>query len=129
MASRAWRFGWLLLGPVLMAGGACAALAEPLPFRDGRYLSDPGLCALSEDQLLAEVGDDIYTMLVEISGSSLNEGYGAYCDVRQVWRSGDVVEFLAACDAEGETYDVRFSYVFISPTSFRIEDQVYRRCG
>lgn len=119
---------------LLAASGFCltvagSALAQPLPFQDGRYLNQPDLCSLSEDQLFAEAGDEIYEMLVEIRGPSLNEGYGAFCEIGDVSRSGDAVEFVASCDVEGDTYDIRFSYMFISPTSFRIQDKVYQRCG
>lgn len=115
--------------PLVVMAGACAAHAQPLPFQDGRYLDQPGLCSLSEDQLFAEAGDEIYEMLVEIRGTSLNEGYGAFCEIGDVSRTGDTVEFEASCDAEGDIYDVRFSYTFISSTSFRIQDKVYQRCG
>ena len=120
----------LLMGTAALgfSGLIATAQADPLPFQDGRYLNENSLCSLTDDELVARVGDDIYTTLIEIDGSTLNEGYGAYCEVGKVTRNGNAVDFEASCDVEGDTNIVRFSYTFISPTSFQVGGSVYTLC-
>ena len=77
-------------------------LADPLPFRDGRYLSMPDLCGLSDEGIVERIGDEIHYILYDINGRNFS-GAEFHCEVRSVNTRGSTVEFQAACAMEGES--------------------------
>lgn len=99
----------------------------PLPFRDGRYLSDTSMCALSVEQIVARVGDEIHYMLYEIAAPHFN-GVESFCTVSSASRSGDTVDIRATCEEEGTVHETTWAVDFVSPTAFRSGGTTYRLC-
>lgn len=115
----------LVLGLITIAG---PALSDPLPFRDGRYLSDNRLCGLSIEQMVDRIGDEIHYVLYDIKGRSFS-GAEFRCQVKRVARRGNSVNFTASCAMEGTVTDQKMAVTFISDTEFREGPRVFRRCS
>jgi hypothetical protein len=105
------------------------AISAPLPFNDGRYVVDPELCFLDEDQMVNAYGDQVGQLMRTIEGDTLSDGYELYCQVSDVARAGKRVTFRAVCDSEGESRSVDGDYAFLSEDAFRVYGQVFGRCG
>lgn len=116
-----------ILGIILT--GALAAQAEPLPFPDGRYVTDASLCQMSEDQMLQRHGDMLGAMVRNIKGRDLSDSYEMFCTIGNVRIEGDDVRFRAKCAGEGNSYEVNGRYTRISDTSFRLGDETFSLCG
>ena len=108
--------------------GASAAQAEPLPFPDGRYVTDASLCPMSDQEMANLHGDMIGTMVRIIRGDQIFDGGEMFCTVGDVKISGDDVRFRAECASEGETETVNGRYVRVSATSFRLGGQAFSLC-
>lgn len=105
------------------------SIAEPLPFNDGRYVTDPALCSLSEDKLLEQLGDAVAFSVRNIKGQSLDNAYETHCRISNVRKRGKSVRFKAHCDAEGETETINGHYRYISRNKFALGKRIFVRCG
>lgn len=122
--------GVFVLGTLgISLAGALAAQAEPLPFPDGRYVTDTSLCPMSDQEMANRHGDMIGTMVRIINGNQIFDGGEMFCSVSNVKVSGDDVRFRAECASEGETDVVNGRYTRISSTSFRLGGQTFSLCG
>jgi hypothetical protein len=65
------------------------ARSGPLPFPDGRYVTDKALCGLSEQEMLDRHGDMLGTMVRIIDGPRLTNAYEMSCTVSGVRSDGD----------------------------------------
>lgn len=101
----------------------------PLPFRDGRYVTDEALCGLSEQQMLERHGDMLGAMVRVIDGPSLTNAYEMQCTVSDARVEGDDVRFRARCGREGQVDTVNGRYHRLSPTSFRLGQRTFTLCG
>lgn len=108
--------------------GALAAQAEPLPFPDGRYVTEASLCPMSDQEMANLHGDMIGTMVRIINGNQIFDGGEMFCTVRNVNVAGENVRFRAECASEGQTDIVNGRYVGVSPTSFRLGEQIFSLC-
>lgn len=118
-----------LLG--ILAGvltGVSAAQAEPLPFPDGRYVTDASLCPMSDQEMANRHGDMIGTMVRIIKGAEIFDGGEMFCTIGNVRVEGNDVRFRAECAAEGQTETVNGRYVRVSSTSFRLGGQTFSLC-
>lgn len=118
-----------LLGAAISTVLASTAHAAPLPFSDGRYVTDQTLCSLSEQEMLERHGDMLGTMVRIIDGTRLTNAYEMSCTVANVRVDGNDVRFDAQCGREGQTSTVNGRYVRISPTSFRLGQKTFSLCG
>lgn len=107
---------------------ASIAHAAPLPFPDGRYVTDQSLCGLSEQQMLDRHGDMLGTMVRIIDGTRLTNAYEMSCTVGNVRIEGNDVRFEAQCGREGQISTVNGRYVRISSTSFQLGKQTFSLC-
>lgn len=105
-----------------------AAHADPLPFPDGRYVTDSSLCPMSDQEMADLHGDMIGTMVRIINGNQIFDGGEMFCNVSNVKVSGENVRFRAECASEGETEIVNGRYVRVSATSFRLGGQAFSLC-
>ncbi|PLX37186.1 MAG: hypothetical protein C0606_11850 [Hyphomicrobiales bacterium] len=119
----------LFAAVMIFLASSVAALAGPLPFTDGRYVTDRSLCGQSEEALVGKYGDMIGMKMRNINGEKLNNAYEMYCTVSNVARQGDSVTFRAECNQEGEVNVINGSYRFISEDSFALGSRVFTRCG
>ncbi|MCF3638734.1 hypothetical protein LXM94_01950 [Rhizobium sp. TRM95111] len=103
-------------------------LAGVLPFPDGRYVTNPDLCWMSEDQLIEKHGDRVGAMVRVLSGNRIFNAYEMVCTVLKVSTEGDQVSFRASCENEGETESVEGRYVTLTATSFRLGERVFAHC-
>ena len=108
--------------------GALAAQEGPLPFPDGRYVTDASLCSMSDQEMANVHGDMIGTMVRIINGNQIFDGGEMFCTVSNVGVSGDDVRFRAECASEGNTEIVNGRYVRISATSFRLGGKPFSLC-
>lgn len=107
-----------------------AARAEgPLPFPDGRYVTDPSICAMDESTMVDRLTDKLGRYVRILRGSNIEDGYELYCGVSNVRRSGSDVFFDASCEAEGETRHIDGHYVAVGAEAFALGGSVFRRCG
>jgi hypothetical protein len=102
--------------------------ADPLPFPDGRYVTDPALCGLSEQQMLGRHGDMLGNMVRIIDGPHLTDAYEMKCSVSNVRVDGDDVRFRAQCNREGQVDIVNGMYTRLSPRSFRLGQETFTLC-
>jgi hypothetical protein len=105
------------------------ARSGPLPFPDGRYVTDKALCGLSEQEMLDRHGDMLGTMVRIIDGPRLTNAYEMSCTVSGVRSDGDSIHFRAECGREGEAGTVAGRYVRVSDTSFRLGQETFSLCG
>lgn len=112
----------------IFLGGVFAAQAEPLPFPDGRYVTDASLCQMSEQEMVNRHGDMIGTMVRAIKGDRVTNAYEMSCTVSNVRVEGNDVRFRARCGREGQMDTVNGRYVRVSPTSFRLGGQTFSLC-
>ena len=121
--------------PTVIALAGCiatssAALADgPLPFPDGRYVTEQSICGLDAAAMVARFQDLTGQHVRIIHGRTLEDGYELSCDISKVRRSGSDVTFLASCDGEGETRRIKGHYVAIARDAFAISGTVYKRCA
>lgn len=108
--------------------GASLSHAEPLPFPDGRYVAEPEICRMSEEEMTMMYGDRTGMVVRSIQGKNLNDGYEMSCTIADVRVRGDDVQFRARCDSEGEDETVNGKYVRLTPTSFKLGNRVFARC-
>lgn len=118
-----------LFGATVSTALASIAHATPLPFPDGRYVTDRSLCSLSDQEMLERHGDMLGTMVRIIDGTRLTNAYEMSCTVDNVRVAGNDVRFDAQCGREGQTSVVNGRYVRISPTSFRLGQETFSLCG
>lgn len=104
------------------------ASADPLPFKNGKYVTDPKLCSMTDAEANLAFGDQIGLMTRNINGSELSNGYELFCSVKAAENDGNRIIFSALCDAEGESEEIVASYGFISETSFSLRGQIYTLC-
>lgn len=122
--------GAFVLGTLgIFLAGALAAQAEPLPFPDGRYVTDDSLCQLSDQEMANRHGDMIGTMVRIIDGDRIFDGGERFCTVGNVRTEGSNILFRARCSAEGETETVNGRYVRLSPTSFSLGRKSFNLCS
>lgn len=112
----------------IFAAGASSAHADPLPFSDGRYVTNVSLCPLSDQEMANRHGDMIGTMVRIIKGDQIFDGGEMFCTVSNVNVAGENVRFRAVCASEGETETVNGRYVRVSPTSFRLGGKTFSLC-
>ena len=126
MAEKLFRITFSTVCSVL----ACTGIShgDPLPFKDGKYVTDQKLCSMTEDEAIREYGDQIGFMTRNIKGSELSNSYEMFCTIKAADKEGDNVIFSAQCDSEGETEEIVGSYAYISDTSFRFRGNIYERC-
>lgn len=101
--------------------------ADPLPFRDGVYLSQPELCGLSIAEMTNRIGDEVHYIYQEIDGAVFR-GAEASCDIGDVSISGDRVRFQASCAMEGMINRETIDLVFVSDSAFQSGGTVFQRC-
>jgi len=117
------------LGALMLAAIPFNALhADPLPFRDGVYLSQPELCGLSISEMTNRIGDEVHYIYQEIDGAVFR-GAEAQCDIGDVSISGDRVRFQASCDMEGMINRETIELVYVSDSAFQSGGTVFQRCG
>lgn len=119
--------GFIFLYAVVVAASS-DLLAAPLPFPDGRYVTDLQLCAVPEDQLIDRYGDGVAIMVRNISGRKLDNGYEMYCEIVRVSTTKNSVRFEALCEMEGEKVRQQATYTIVSATSFRIGSRTFSLC-
>jgi len=112
----------------LLAVGASPVLAQPLPFTDGKYVTDASLCPLNDDQMIQRHSDMLGDFVRVINGDQLTDAYEMFCTVKKVTVKGNDVRFRALCDGEGHAETVNGRYVRISSTAFRLGGQTFRLC-
>jgi hypothetical protein len=117
------------LGALMLAAIPFNALhADPLPFRDGVYLSQPELCGLSISEMTNRIGDEVHYIYQEIDGAVFR-GAEAQCDIGDVSISGDRVRFQASCDMEGMINRETIELTYVSESTFQSGGAVFQRCG
>src|SRR5690606_2044128 len=104
------------------------ANSAPLPFQDGRYVTDASLCALSAQEMANLHGDQIGAMVRIITGSQIFDGGERFCTASNVKVEGDNVRFRAECASEGEIDIVNGRYVRVSASSFRLGGETFSLC-
>ncbi len=102
--------------------------AGPLPFTDGRYVTDPALCGVSDAELVRRHGDGVGAVVRNINGDALDNSYEMRCRIANVSVDGSDVTFDALCEAEGTIDKIRGHYVALSETAFRLGSRTFRRC-
>lgn len=117
-----------LAAPMLAVIPLNALHADPLPFRDGVYLSQPELCGLSISEMTNRIGDEVHYIYQEIDGAVFR-GAEALCDIDDVSISGDRVRFQASCDMEGTINRETIELVYVSDNAFQSGGTVFQRCG
>lgn len=117
------------LGVALAAVSVSPSSADPLPFPDGKYVTDASLCQLSDQEMANRHGDMIGTMVRIIRGNQIYDGGERFCTVRSVNVVGANVRFRAYCASEGQTETVNGRYMKLSATSFRLGGQTFRQCS
>lgn len=119
----------LVLGALgILLASDLAVQAEPLPFPDGRYVTDAGLCQMSDQEMANRHGDMIGTMVRIIRGDQIYDGGEMFCTVSNVDVSGENVRFRAECASEGEIDIVNGRYVRVSATSFQLRGKTFSLC-
>lgn len=118
-----------LFGATVSTALASIAHATPLPFPDGRYVTDRSLCSLSDQEMLERHGDMLGTMVRIIDGTRLTNAYEMSCTVGNVRIEGDDVRFDVQCGREGQATTVNGRYVRISSTSFRLGKETFSLCA
>ncbi|NDV87229.1 hypothetical protein GTW51_11005 [Aurantimonas aggregata] len=120
----------MLLSAFVTGLSALHALADgPLPFPDGRYVTDQSICGLDSAEMVDRYADTTGRFVRIIQGRTLEDGYELSCDISKVRRSGSDVTFLATCAAEGETKRINGHYVAIDEDAFAVSGSVFRRCA
>jgi hypothetical protein len=104
------------------------ALADPLPFPDGRYVVDLALCPFTTEQLSFEYGDGIHSFVRHIDGPNLDDTYEGSCEITSVTRNGPRINFEAACHAEGEAYDRTDTFEEANFRTFRHQGLTFLHC-
>lgn len=117
----------LCAGAMILLASA-SAHAQPLPFLDGRYVTDASLCPLSDQEMANRHGDMIGTMVRIIRGDQIFDGGEMFCTVGTVNVTGENVRFRAECSSEGETETVNGRYVRVSASSFRLGGNTFSLC-
>jgi|JRYL01.1.fsa_nt_gb hypothetical protein len=107
---------------------ASVAHADPLPFPDGRYVTDSRACGLSEQDLVMRYGDMTGSVVRIINGAQLRDGYYMSCTVSNVRVQGNDVRFRAQCRGEEMTETVNGRYTRVTPTSFRLGGSTFSLC-
>ncbi|MEO1200379.1 MAG: hypothetical protein AAFX39_14295 [Pseudomonadota bacterium] len=105
------------------------ALAVDLPFPDGTYVTDPALCALSPQERVAQHGDMVGAMVLNVKGEAIDNGYESFCRVTRVRESSNDIRADLACSSEGEQFPVAWQLTRHDQTSFTIAGRTYRRCS
>lgn len=100
-----------------------------LPFADGTYVTEPGLCRLSADEITERFGDGTGLRVRQINGSRLTDGYEMSCNVGGVTTRGERVMFRARCDSEGEATRINGDWLKIDDRTFRIGQRTFMACG
>ena len=115
----------LVLAGFYLAG---SAVAEPLPFPDGKYVTDLNLCQLTGQQMVQRFGDRVGAMVRNINGDKLDNSYELSCTVDNVKTSDQLVQFRAICDSEGDKTPIQGAYRIVSPTSFQLGERTFQHC-
>lgn len=106
------------------------ALAQgPMPFADGTYVTDPALCSLTAEQTTSKFGDMTGSMVRNLRGRKLDNGYELSCTLSNVRVSGNTVRFRATCEAEGEPQVIEGTWVRLDERRFRVGQRVFHGCG
>lgn len=119
---------FLAIGAMVVMAAA-PAVAGPLPFADGRYVVEPELCFLSDEEMSFAFGDRVGTFTRIIEGKQLADGYEMSCVVSNVIESASKVSFTASCSSEGEVNTIEGDYTKVSENAFRVYGRLFRRCG
>jgi len=117
-----------IIATALLLMVTVAVDAAPLPFRDGRYVTDPKFC-ISSEEALRKYGDEVGAAVRNINGARVDNDYEMGCSISHVRTSNGRVSFRATCEAEGETEIRNAVYRIISPDSFAIGSRTFTRCG
>lgn len=120
---------YLMTGIVAATMWTFVARADPLPFPNGRYVTDNSLCDMSEEDMAIRHGDTIGSMVRIINGDRVFDGGEMFCTVSNVRTEGNNVLFRARCSAEGQAQTVNGRYVRLSPTSFGLGRETFNLCS
>lgn len=120
------RVRWHLFGFLAMI--ATPALAATLPFENGRYVSDPELCSLDDEQMVFTYGDKVAALTRLIEDDWISDSYEVSCKVTEVSEVGKDIKSKALCGGEGEEWEVEVEYTKVSRNAFRLYGQLFRRC-
>lgn len=114
---------------VISVGSANAQTLNRLPFPNGTYVTNPDLCRMTPDQQTTKFGDSVGSMVRNIEGRKLDNGYELNCEIRAVTVSGAAVKFRLVCEAEGETQTQNGSWIKIDDRSFKVGNRAFTSCG
>lgn len=114
---------------VTSVGTVDAQTLKRLPFPDGTYVTNPDLCRMTPDQQTAKFGDSVGSMVRNIEGRKLDNGYELSCQVASVMLSGAAIKFKANCESEGEPNTVNGSWMKVDEKSFKIGSRTFTACG
>jgi hypothetical protein len=103
--------------------------ADRLPFPDGRYVTDPELCSISEQAIVDRFTDATSLYVRYIKGRQIHDGYDVTCETTSVTQKGSDVTFKAICESEGEIEKIDGRYIAIAKDAFALRGSVFRRCG
>lgn len=120
---------WLATGLTLVTLAAAPAAARPLPFPDGTYVTEPGLCRMTDRQRSERYGDELILMVLHIEGNRLTDGYEMVCTVLSARMNGDSVRYRTRCNMEGRWETATGTMTRLGETSFRIGTRTFRSCG
>ncbi|WP_321343077.1 hypothetical protein [Breoghania sp.] len=119
--------GSIFLGMVFVMFTSSAG-ADVFPFKDGRYVTDPSLCLLSEEQAVSAYGDLLGAKVRVFKGNTISDLYELDCSVSRVSHKNKEIRFKARCEAEGETEVIEGRYGYISSTAFSFRGKVFNKC-
>lgn len=120
----------IVLGLLVTAVGSVdAQTLKRLPFPDGTYVADPGLCLVkSAQELTDKLSDNAAHMVRHIDGNKF-ETYETFCEVRNVVQNGSNVKFRLVCEVEGETQVRNGSWIKVDHKTFKIGNRTFTSCG
>ncbi|MFN3224734.1 MAG: peptidoglycan-binding domain-containing protein [Hyphomicrobiales bacterium] len=102
---------------------------DQLPFPDGRYVTDPAYCAMSEAQIVDQLGEVAGATVRTIAGDRIINPYFGSCTVQSSSIAEGALVLSQQCSAEGETYSVVDLWEIETPTSFRDSGSLFTLCS
>lgn len=118
----------ILLGSTAFVS-AHAETLKRLPFADGRYVTNQKLCALSASKMVEKFGDRVSTMVINIHGLKLDNGYELFCQTRKIRLQGKSLKFEVVCESEGQLEVSSENWTVLDKQRFKVNGQTYKACG
>ncbi|MFD1330747.1 hypothetical protein ACFQ4O_01910 [Methylopila musalis] len=100
----------------------------PLPFPDGRYVTDPDLCTLTMEQIYDKLGNDMEAQIRTIEGPSLGGFAEKECKISKSKESKGKIHFEGSCEAEGDDVPLKGSWTRVAIDAFSIGAKTFELC-